>query len=98
MGADQSRPDRARSQEVFACNADIFSLSKYDLARTNMTQHDIPLIAGAHLIKQRPYRHGACPGNGNRKTSTGAQGPRADLREQGKRRTVAGAFALIIGG
>ena len=56
--ADLSRPDRARAREVLARNADIFSLSKYDLGRTNMTQHDIPLVAGAHPIKQRPYRHG----------------------------------------
>ena len=38
-------------------NANIFSLSKYDLGCTNTTQHDISLIAGAHLMIQRPYRH-----------------------------------------
>ena len=56
--ADLSRPDRARAREVLARNADIFSLSIYDLGRTNMTQHDIPLVAGPHPIKQRPYRYG----------------------------------------
>ena len=44
--ADLSRPDRMKAREVLARNADVFSLSKYDLGRTNVTQHDIPLVAG----------------------------------------------------
>ena len=50
MAADLRRPDRARAREVLARNAYIFSLSKYNLDRTKMTPHDIPLVAGAHPI------------------------------------------------
>ena len=56
--ADLSRPDRQKARAVLTRNTDVFSLSKYDLGRTNVTQHNIPLAAGACPIKQRPYRHG----------------------------------------
>ena len=54
MAADLSRPDRKKSRKVLACSTDVFSLG-----RTNMTQHGIPLVAGACPIKQRSYRHGS---------------------------------------
>ena len=36
----------------------VFSKDKYDLGKTALVKHSIPLVPGAVPLKQRPYRHG----------------------------------------
>ena len=47
-----------RAMGLLQKNQSIFSTGKYDLGRTAVVQHTIPLVRDARPIKQRPYRHG----------------------------------------
>jgi hypothetical protein len=37
----------------------LFSKGEFDIGRTNLIKHSIPLVDGTQPIKQRAYRHGA---------------------------------------
>ena len=50
--------DHAKAKQMLTQNQDVFSVGKFDLGRTGLTRHRIPLAKGAQPVKQRPYRHG----------------------------------------
>jgi len=47
-----------KARQLLYQNQDVFSHHKFDLGRTNLVKHGIPLDGAARPIKQRPYRHG----------------------------------------
>jgi len=49
--------DKQKVKLLLQKHQDRFSMDKYDLGRTNLARHQIPLVDGARPIKQRPYRH-----------------------------------------
>lgn len=50
--------DRAKVEDLLTKHQAVFSQGKYDLGRTSLVQHNIPLLPGSRPLKQRPYRHG----------------------------------------
>jgi len=55
---------------------ELFSAHKYDLGRTDLVKHEIPLVSGTRPLKQRPYCHGPV-----QEEEIGRQVP--ELRDQG---------------
>ena len=50
--------EQQKLENLLQKHQDVFSSSKFDVGRTNVNQHEIPITTGTRPIKQRPYRHG----------------------------------------
>jgi hypothetical protein len=50
--------ERQKAMQMLQQHRQVFSQHKYDLGRTQIVKHEIPLIPDARPLKQRPYRHG----------------------------------------
>ena len=53
-----SLEEKQKVQALITEHQSAFSSSQYDLGKTNVIKHGIPLVPGAKPLKQRPYRHG----------------------------------------
>ena len=50
--------EKARVGQLLHKHQAVFSKEKYDLGKTSVVKHAVPLVPGARPLKQRPYRHG----------------------------------------
>ena len=56
--ADFSDSDKVKVHTLLAQYSSVFSSGEFDVGRTDVIRHKIPLLEGASPVKQRPYRHG----------------------------------------
>ena len=50
--------EKQAATQMLRRHQEVFSAHKYDLGRTDLVKHEIPLVSGTRPLKQRPYRHG----------------------------------------
>jgi len=58
IGITMNADEKHRVEKLLTRYESVFSSTKYDVGRTSMVKHAIPLVPGAKPLKQRPYRHG----------------------------------------
>ena len=50
--------EKEELKTLLASYQDVFSKDEFDMGRTSIVQHEIPLMEGTQPIKQKPYRYG----------------------------------------